>query len=51
MTSDRFARVDIGAWVFDLGQVAEANRSTFDEHARLVSLNLVFLNAAPNRLS
>jgi histidine triad (HIT) family protein len=38
LTSEHFARIENGRIVFDLTQVPVANRSTLDEHARLLSL-------------
>ena len=38
LTSDRFARIENGEVVFDLDLVPVADRTTLDEHARLLSL-------------
>ncbi len=43
LTSDRFARVENGRVVFDLSRVPEADRSTLDEHAKLLSEGLSVL--------
>ena len=39
LTSERFARIDGDAIVFDMSQVPVAERATLDEHARLLALS------------
>src|SRR5688572_7861748 len=38
LTSDRFAHIENGRIVFNLSDISEADRSTLNEHARLLSL-------------